>query len=428
MAAKTSSSSLRTLNGLFDLPKTNHRRDFLRENKLSLKELQRSTANKLMQTKHEKEKKLQQLHPKVQKQQEQRVTCGSSSRNKAALENKGNMKGEAQFEPRQQSTKRSYSFHRALAKHANYSHDNDKCCLNPASSVTCPRNGSATSVVSKIASCEKGIQTEDICDEEFLYEALRKCSSDDVKGKKKSYTNSTYAKQHRNYENDRLSQLEYNDNICNNNDNQNKDEDDQPPDDSCQRNLHKFGNVSKHMMRTQMSNSPPNGYKKKTQYSEEDDDLDEHIRSLNIEQNNATEAEELSSGRSHQTARSQVVKKKCIGGVHKFGSRDSIRLPRYLQKEKQEREEERLKEMSRDINCPLGHYALTEEERVISLNNAQKKMASLVQELNHMPMTTETLRIRNRKMQIEKELTKIEFDIRLYSKPKVYVPLPADQS
>lgn len=53
-------------------------------------------------------------------------------------------------------------------------------------------------------------------------------------------------------------------------------------------------------------------------------------------------------------------------------------------------------------------------------------MSSLVQELNHMPMTTETLRIRNRKMEIEKELTKIEFDIRLYSKPKVYVPLPVD--
>lgn len=48
-------------------------------------------------------------------------------------------------------------------------------------------------------------------------------------------------------------------------------------------------------------------------------------------------------------------------------------------------------------------------------------MAALINELNHMPMTVETLRIRNRKVEIEKELKQIEYDIRLYSKPKVYI-------
>lgn len=48
-------------------------------------------------------------------------------------------------------------------------------------------------------------------------------------------------------------------------------------------------------------------------------------------------------------------------------------------------------------------------------------MDSLINELNHMPMTTETLRIRNRKVEIEKELSQIELDIRFYSKPKVYI-------
>uniref|UniRef100_A0A1B0G1H7 Enkurin domain-containing protein n=1 Tax=Glossina morsitans morsitans TaxID=37546 RepID=A0A1B0G1H7_GLOMM len=409
MAVKTSSSSLRTLNGLFDLPKMNHRRDFLRENKLNLKELQRTTANKLMQTKHEKERKLQQLHPKFPKQQEQHVTRRSASKHKVVSENKDGLKGEMQHQSNQQPTRRSYSFHKAAAstKLANNCHDNDKCCLNPASSVKCPRNGSATSASSKFEACDKSIQTEDICDEEFLYEALKKCSLGDFK-------DNNVCQQHAD-ENDTPSQLEYN---YNGNNNEHRNE-----------NLKSTKSYPGLEGSTQLSHLLHNGYAQKSPEpfpAEENNNLSAQMPTINIDQNIVPKLEELSSGRSRQTACSQVSKKKYTGSVQKLGSRDSIRLPRYLQKEKREKEEERLKKLSRDINCPFGHYALTEEERVTALNNAEQKMSSLVQELNHMPMTTETLRIRNRKMEIEKELTKIEFDIRLYSKPKVYVPLPVD--
>uniref|UniRef100_A0A1B0BAN7 Enkurin domain-containing protein n=1 Tax=Glossina palpalis gambiensis TaxID=67801 RepID=A0A1B0BAN7_9MUSC len=407
MAGKTSSSSLRTLNGLFDLPKMNHRRDFLRENKLNLKELQRTTANKLMQTKHEKERKLQQLHPKFQKQQEQHVARRSASKHKVALESKDALRGEMQHQLPQQPTRRSYSFHKAAAsnKLANNCHDNDKCCLNPASSVKCPRNGSATSANSKFEACDKSIQTEDIYDEEFLYEALKKCSLTDFKGNNVCPQST--------HENDTSSHLEYN---CNNN-------------ELKKENLKSTKSYQGLEGSAQLSHLLHNGYAEKSPElvpAEENNNLGEHMPTINIDQNILPKLEELSSGRSRQTACSQVSKKRYTGSVQKLGSRDSIRLPRYLQKEKREKEEERLKELSRDINCPFGHYALTEEERVIALNNAEKKMSSLVQELNRMPMTTETLRIRNRKMEIERELTKIEFDIRLYSKPKVYVPLPVD--
>lgn len=57
-----------------------------------------------------------------------------------------------------------------------------------------------------------------------------------------------------------------------------------------------------------------------------------------------------------------------------------------------------------------------------------KEMESLIQELNRMPMTTETLRIRRRKVEIEKELSQIELDIRTFSKPKVYVPASNEPS
>jgi hypothetical protein len=49
----------------------------------------------------------------------------------------------------------------------------------------------------------------------------------------------------------------------------------------------------------------------------------------------------------------------------------------------------------------------------------------LVQELNMMPVRTDTLRIRNRKIELEKQLNKIEEGIKVFSKPKVFVKIGA---
>lgn len=48
----------------------------------------------------------------------------------------------------------------------------------------------------------------------------------------------------------------------------------------------------------------------------------------------------------------------------------------------------------------------------------------LINELNRLPMTAQTLRVRSRKAEIDKELTIVEDDIRIYSKAKVYVKVP----
>jgi hypothetical protein len=47
----------------------------------------------------------------------------------------------------------------------------------------------------------------------------------------------------------------------------------------------------------------------------------------------------------------------------------------------------------------------------------------LVDDLNRLPMTAETLRVRNRKIAIEKELRTLEINIRVFSRTKVYVKL-----
>uniref|UniRef100_A0A1A9W1Y7 Enkurin domain-containing protein n=1 Tax=Glossina brevipalpis TaxID=37001 RepID=A0A1A9W1Y7_9MUSC len=464
--ATASNNNLRTLNGLFDLPKMNHRRDFLRENRLNLKELQRNTTDKITQNKLEQERKSQQYTPKNQRPQEQYVNRRSNSQLKIAVEGNDNMRGRISREPQRQSNKRSCSLHRApnnndLPKESIYVHDNDKCCLNPASSVKCPLNIGAISAAYKNDSCDKEIQTEDIFDEEFLYEALRKCSSIDLKGnnnKSQAMSSSNYeANQQRIYETDKLSQFDYNNCI-----NDQADNDDAKSQHNFmqqeyksqnnfanadtkslvsyqqeirpQQNFQNLDNISQHMLRSRASsNLSHNGYIRgpstpppTAQYSDEDFDDKPQSQSRYIDQNTAAEQEGLSSARSRQTVCSQLSKKSSTGSIQKY--RDNVRLPRYLEKEKRDKANERLKELSRDISCPDGHYALSEEERIRALNNAKKKTSTLVAELNHMPITTETLRIRNRKREIETELTKIEHDIRLFSKPKVYIPLPANHS
>ena len=51
--------------------------------------------------------------------------------------------------------------------------------------------------------------------------------------------------------------------------------------------------------------------------------------------------------------------------------------------------------------------------------------ADSLQELNMMPVRSDTLRMRNRKMELEEQLNKIEHGIRKFSRPKVYVKIGA---
>jgi Calmodulin-binding len=51
----------------------------------------------------------------------------------------------------------------------------------------------------------------------------------------------------------------------------------------------------------------------------------------------------------------------------------------------------------------------------------------LVDELNKMPMTAQTIKLRNRKMEIERELNRLEDSIRIFSRTKVYVKIELDE-
>lgn len=97
------------------------------------------------------------------------------------------------------------------------------------------------------------------------------------------------------------------------------------------------------------------------------------------------------------------------------------KLPKYLI-EMKEREAEKCRlDAIVDPNCPPGHTVLSEEERLDTLNIAHKKQQDLIDELNRMPMASRTLRVRNRQIEIEKELNNLDDIVKIFSRLKVYV-------
>lgn len=170
-----------------------HRRDFLRENKLSLKELQRATTGKFLQSKQEEEKRTP-WRKQAPKAQESAVAINrrSSSHQKLStndenLHNQQRQNGTSHCEMgngmvhqtnggvlrRSRSHIRSVKNDRTETMMPRNGFNNGcefHCCCGSTPSTTTSTNGK----LDRIESRDQEIQTEDICDEQFLYEALKR--------------------------------------------------------------------------------------------------------------------------------------------------------------------------------------------------------------------------------------------------------------
>ncbi|KAI5632224.1 calmodulin-binding domain-containing protein [Phthorimaea operculella] len=101
-------------------------------------------------------------------------------------------------------------------------------------------------------------------------------------------------------------------------------------------------------------------------------------------------------------------------------------LPKYLRERKDQgiKEAEGVKAADDgSAVCPPGHVTLPDTERKETLRMLRNSFAELVSELNKMPVRTDTLRMRNRKMELEKQLAKLEEGIKVFSRPKVFVKI-----
>ncbi|XP_034660692.1 uncharacterized protein LOC117896464 [Drosophila subobscura] len=92
---------------------------------------------------------------------------------------------------------------------------------------------------------------------------------------------------------------------------------------------------------------------------------------------------------------------------HAGNFRDEVRLPRFLEKDEEQCE-------------PGPECMLTEQARVGDLKSAQQRCDGLISELNRMPITSQSLWVRSRRAEIDKELAIVDEQIRVYSKPKLY--------
>ena len=99
-------------------------------------------------------------------------------------------------------------------------------------------------------------------------------------------------------------------------------------------------------------------------------------------------------------------------------------VPRYLQerREKWKREaEEAEKKRKESEGCPDGHVKLSDAERRVALHKMKDEYRNICAEMARFPIRSDTLRVRQKRIELEKELTRLEEDISKYEKEKVYI-------
>ncbi|XP_030380353.1 uncharacterized protein LOC115628401 [Scaptodrosophila lebanonensis] len=387
-----------TLRGMFSVPRVTQERNFLKENKLSLRSLEKATTEKLAAREPVRPKWMRRGAPDVResrKEERESENPGKSSvqnktcflRSKSQKEIAMSLIGKRSNGVGNCGEVTSDVGRAQLSVQQNHRDTSEPSPQYCEPLPTHNQDLRCQSCGSKRNSINIGIQTDDIMDEIYLTNALKKCNFD-IKsiisdGQYQSMRDNDQNYYGQNY-GDEISQelpfpIRANDDAKTKNTN-------------CS--VHTFDEDPNEIM-------PLSGLQ---DFNEDGFEMDE--ASL--------------SARSRSTINTNVITK-LKRRQHKLGSRDEVRLPRYLEKEKREKAEAVKREIARDPDCPRGHVLLNEQERLAFLDSAKQRFDKLINELNHMPMTTQTLRVRTRRAEIDKELTSVEDEIRLYSKPKIYI-------
>ena len=77
-------------------------------------------------------------------------------------------------------------------------------------------------------------------------------------------------------------------------------------------------------------------------------------------------------------------------------------------RESKERERKEQEEAVRQASIPAGCREMTEQERIETVDDAQKKRRVILEQLKRLPLRIETLGQRKHKIQLEHDLTEIE--------------------
>ncbi|XP_015922267.1 enkurin domain-containing protein 1 isoform X2 [Parasteatoda tepidariorum] len=98
-------------------------------------------------------------------------------------------------------------------------------------------------------------------------------------------------------------------------------------------------------------------------------------------------------------------------------------IPQYLTKRKKEWEieRERQQKILEDSSIPTGYTLLPDDERVETLELLKKNQEELIRILAALPVRNDTMRLRNQKEELERQLAKAEEGIKIFSRPKVLI-------
>ncbi|XP_017961541.1 uncharacterized protein LOC108654586 isoform X2 [Drosophila navojoa] len=394
MSNTTIRAPIPTLQGMFSVPRVTPGRNFLKENKKSLRSLEKTTTEKLAAKKPVRPKWMPPLRRtasevrEAQRCDSERLSSRHVDDEICVLRPQKNTRSQHSLDKPESDARESQK-----DKKARPTQSKSQSQLQPVqqTSKRCQSCNSEHSSGTSIA-----IQTDDITDEIYLTNALKKCNID----------SKTVLSEGRKYREDSRPDYDYDENY-----DQYNDEDEQPL------------SARSNEFNKQPLSARSNEFNKQRALDIDDNETMPLPEIENIGFENNDEDAPL-SGRSRETIAteaSNMTTKSKRRSEYKLGSRDDLRLPRYLEKEKREKAQAKERADSRDPDCPRGHVLMSEPERLAALAAAQNRFELLINELNHMPMTTQTLRVRSRKAEIDKELTTVEDEIRVLSKAKVYV-------
>ncbi|EDX01721.1 uncharacterized protein LOC6524769 [Drosophila yakuba] len=130
----------------------------------------------------------------------------------------------------------------------------------------------------------------------------------------------------------------------------------------------------------------------------------ESVRSNATIKSNITVASRstTASKRSHVSRKSQLM--------------EVMPPPTHLE-DQRPKEREREREKEKVPTAIEGYTPLTASERQAALQDAHIKYSKLVEEYNHMPVSEPTLRVRNRKIAIERQLDELDYAINMFDQP-----------
>ena len=154
---------------------------------------------------------------------------------------------------------------------------------------------------------------------------------------------------------------------------------------------------------------------------EDDDTFDMNLRTTDFVKANM---KAVGSKAGTRTGRSSAVSNAgsvgSVGVPHKAGS-----VPRYLRTRQAQWAEAAAAALAAipDPDCPPGHVRLPEEQRLEMVSSFSSQHASLLQDLNRLPVSSDSRRVVNRRKELETNLTQLEEDMKKFSRPKVFIPV-----